>query len=71
MASLPPVRWLASGDFALHDNEIENNRILAKIGIELPPITEAELADIVAFLNSLTGETALQRPLGRPGLPVD
>lgn len=76
MAQLPPVPWLASGDFALRENTAENDRILSKIDIELPPATDAEIADIVAFLNALTGETALDRPMGRPdtvpsGLPVD
>ncbi|WP_321345364.1 cytochrome c peroxidase [Breoghania sp.] len=76
MAMLPPVTWLASSDFDLLDNEVENNRILSRIDIDLPPATDTEIADIVAFLNALTGETALKRPLGRPetvpsGLPVD
>ena len=39
-------------------------------------LNAAEIADVVAFLNALTGVTALERPLGRPdtvpsGLPVD
>ncbi|MDP5359361.1 MAG: hypothetical protein NWR52_04315, partial [Paracoccaceae bacterium] len=45
---------------------------------DLPAMTisETDIADLVAFLNALTGETALTRPLGRPdhvpsGLPVD
>ncbi len=76
MAILPPVAWLASGDFALRENKIENDRILSRIDISLPPATDDEISDLVAFLNALTGETALKRPLGRPetvpsGLPVD
>jgi cytochrome c peroxidase len=39
-------------------------------------LSAAEIADLVAFLQALTGETVDQRPLGRPnrvpsGLPVD
>jgi len=76
MANLPPAPWLASGDFALRGNEAENKQILSRIDIDLPPVTDAQVNDIVAFLNALTGETAMQRPLGRPdvvpsGLPVD
>jgi len=76
MAILPPVPWLASEDFALRENEAENARILANIDIALPPVSDAQIADLVAFLNALTGETALDRPMGRPdtvpsGLPVD
>jgi cytochrome c peroxidase len=40
------------------------------------PLAEDEIADIVAFLHGLTGETAKDRPMGRPqrvpsGLLVD
>ena len=49
------------------------NIVYAQEGID---ITDAELADIEAFLHALTGETAWERPLGRPdsvpsGLSVD
>lgn len=76
MAVLPSVPWLSSEDFVLRDNVAENNRILARIDIDLPPVSDAEIADLVAFLNALTGETALDRPMGVPetvpsGLPVD
>jgi len=38
--------------------------------------SDDDVADLTAFLNALTGETAHQRPLGPPdqvpsGLPVD
>ena len=46
--------------------------------IDIQPIdlSDAQVADLVAFLNSLTGLTAETRPLGRPkqvpsGLSVD
>lgn len=76
MAMLPAVPWLASEDFALREKTAENDRIRASIDIDLPPVSDAEIADILAFLDALTGETALQHPLGRPdavpsGLPVD
>lgn len=76
MAVLPAVPWLESEDFELRANAAENDRILSRIDVDLPPVTDAEIAEIVAFLNALTGETALERPMGRPetvpsGLPVD
>ena len=76
MAVLPEVPWLANTDFALRENEAENTRILANIDIDLSSVSDEEIADIIAFLHALTGETALERPMGRPesvpsGLPVD
>jgi cytochrome c peroxidase len=76
MAILASAPWLDSGDFVIREDRMETARRLAKIDIDLPPRTVSQIADIVAFLNALTGETALQRPLGRPdrvpsGLPVD
>ena len=46
-------------------------------GVEPVPLSNTDIADLVAFLEALTGETATApRPLGRPdavpsGLPVD
>ena len=46
------------------------------LDIHLPQLNDSQIGDIVAFLNALTGETALDLPMGRPdtvpsGLPVD
>lgn len=76
MANLPKAEWLASTDFIIREDKYENARLLSKIDIDLPPISETQVDDIVAFLNALTGETALTLPMGRPdtvpsGLPVD
>jgi cytochrome c peroxidase len=40
------------------------------------PLSDSDIAELVAFLHALTGATAGTRPLGRPervpsGLPVD
>ena len=48
----------------------------AKIDIEPVDLSNTDIDAIVAFLESLTGKTALERPLGRPetvpsGLDVD
>ena len=76
MAILPPAPWLESVDFAVQQDRFEMQRQISAIEIDLPPVTDAQLADILAFLNALTGETASERPMGRPdrvpsGLPVD
>jgi cytochrome c peroxidase len=75
-AQLPHVSWLAAADFAIQQDSREMVRVAA--ADELAPfrLTEAEITDLVAFLHALTGDTALERPLGRPdtvpsGLPVD
>ena len=75
-AALPDVPWLAAGDFAVRQDRREMNRQAARRDIRPMTLSEADIADLVAFLEALTGETAHQRPLGRPetvpsGLPVD
>jgi len=75
-ANLPDVPWLAVSDFAIQQDTREMARQTA--AIDMPPMTlsDRDISDLVAFLNALTGETALTRPLGRPesvpsGLSVD
>lgn len=74
MAGLPQADWLV--DFAVQDDPQEMARQSATLDIALPEVSDADVAALVAFLHALTGETALDRPLGRPdrvpsGLPVD
>jgi len=76
MAGLPAVPWLAAGDFVIAEDRFETARHAARRDVALPALGADEIADLVAFLNALTGETAETRPLGRPdrvpsGLPVD
>ena len=75
-AKLPEIPWLAAGDFAIAEDRLESVRHAAALDIEPVSLSDAEVADLVAFLHALTGETAETRPLGRPdavpsGLPVD
>lgn len=75
-AGLPEVPWLAAGDFAIRQDRLEMARQAARLDIVPVPLTEEDIADLVAFLEALTGTTAGTRPLGRPenvpsGLPVD
>ena len=76
IANLPAVPWLSAVDFAIQQDAAEMARQAAVNDLRPMNLTEADIADLVAFLNALTGETADTRPLGRPdmvpsGLPVD
>jgi len=76
MAGLPQAEWLQDADFTIWKDEYEMARQKAMLDIDLPGLDDAQIADIVAFLHALTGETALDLPMGRPesvpsGLTVD
>ncbi len=76
MAGLPRVAWLEQSDFVIMDDAFEMERQFAALDIEPREMTDEEVADIVAFLHALTGETAERLPMGVPdtvpsGLPVD
>ncbi|MBT8455798.1 MAG: methylamine utilization protein MauG [Alphaproteobacteria bacterium] len=75
-ARLPEVPWLSEIDFVIRADSREMARQAAKLDIAPVPVSDREISSLVAFLEALTGETALKRPLGRPdavpsGLPVD
>ena len=76
MARLPDVPWLSAVDFIIHSDRFEAARQAAVKPQPQPALTEAEVTDLVAFLNSLTGGQSRHGRLGRPetvpsGLPVD
>ena len=76
LARLPSAPWLAPVDFVIRQDARELARQAARTDIDLAPLDDDQIADLVAFLHALTGETARVRPLGRPetvpsGLPVD
>ncbi len=75
-ARLPDAPWLADVDFAVRQDRFEMARQAAMIDIVSVPLDNAEVADLVAFLRSLTGATVDERPFGKPdivpsGLPID
>jgi cytochrome c peroxidase len=76
MANLPDAPWLAARDFVIHDDAREMARQRQAARPVSPPLDEAEIADLVAFLHALTGEKA-SRGLPEPpesvpsGLPID
>ncbi len=76
MAKLPDVPWLAAVDFVIRADDREMARQAAVLDITPVALSDGEVAELVAFLNALTGKTAKTRPLGRPetvpsGLAVD
>ena len=75
-AHLPKAEWLEPVDFIVQADTREMERQRRAIDITPVELSDEDVAAIVAFLESLTGETAQKRPLGRPkkvpsGLTVD
>lgn len=75
-AKLPKAHWLEAIDFVIHTDRQEMARLRSKLDIEPVALNDRQVSDLVAFLEALTGASALTRPLGRPttvpsGLPVD
>ncbi|SMX38207.1 Cytochrome c551 peroxidase precursor [Octadecabacter ascidiaceicola] len=76
MAALPNAPRFRGVDFAIRQDTREMARQAAVLDIHPVALSDAEVADLEAFLNALTGATADDRPMGRPdsvpsGLPVD
>ena len=75
-ARLPAAEWLERADFIVQSDAREMARQARALDIEPIALADDDVAALVAFLQSLTGQTALDRPLGRPsevpsGLTVD
>lgn len=75
-AALTPVPWLASIDFVVQSDRLEMARVAASASVDVPRLGEDEIADLIAFLNSLTGQAAADATFDIPaevpsGLPVD
>lgn len=73
---LPPVDGLSAIDFIALQDQRERARLRARVDITPRSLTDAQVADLVAFLNALTGVESSNGRLGRPdrvpsGLAVD
>ncbi len=62
MAALPKVPWLEKVDFIVWEDSREMDRQRHKIDIAQQELTDEQIADLVAFLDALTG-TTLDRPI--------
>ncbi|MCG8511331.1 MAG: c-type cytochrome, partial [Rhodospirillales bacterium] len=75
-AILPADEKLSKTDFLVFDNRREMAAILAANELEPVHLSDWEISDLLAFLNSLTDKTSLKGRLGAPkavpsGLPLD
>ena len=75
-ANLPKAPWLEQIDFVTFSDKREQDRIISSIDIKPIDLSEKEIDQLVSFLQSLTGKSGNQRPLGKPekvpsGLTID
>lgn len=75
-ANLPDAPWLDAIDFVVWQDRTEMARQALYRDLQPIALTGSEVDALLAFLDSLTGATAGQHPLGRPetvpsGLSVD
>ncbi len=66
MAALPSVPWLQKADFVVWQDQLEMQRVRKKIDIDPLVLSEAEIQNLVAFLNALTGASVDSPPFGVP-----
>ncbi len=75
-AKLPEVPWLSEVDYVAYQDDRERNRLKSNIDIQSVELTDIEVEELIAFLNSLTGGSSVKGRFGRPerlpsGLEVD
>lgn len=58
-----PVPEISHVDFAIWDNPRELEKVAKKIDIQPVDLTENEIADLLAFLQSLTGTKSVSNPV--------
>ena len=76
MVALTSAKWLSKIDFISFSDRFERERLISKIDIKPVSLSEEEIENLIEFLNSLTGKSMNNRPLGIPktvpsGLKVD
>ncbi len=76
MANLPDVPWLAKADFLPLQDTRERARLAARHDLRPLSLSDAQIADLVAFLHALTGTASLEPRFPTPtavpsGLEVD
>lgn len=65
-AVLPDVPWLAAADFGAFDDKRERARLASQSDMKVMALADDEVAQIVAFLNALSGTHSLKGRLGVP-----
>lgn len=75
MTPLPAAAWLEKSDFVIWQDSAEIARQRAAIATTTPPLTQADITALAAFMEALTGTTSLENltpPTAVPsGLPLD
>ncbi len=66
MARLPDAPWLGAIDFVIRDDAREMARVAASIDIAPVELSDADVADLVAFLGALEGTASRYGRLGIP-----
>lgn len=66
MANLPDVPWLAAIDFLVHEDKREMTRMRQAVDIVPMSLSDPEVAQLVAFMNALTGTSIDAPPFGIP-----
>ncbi|MEM1387840.1 MAG: cytochrome c peroxidase [Pseudomonadota bacterium] len=68
-AALPSVPWLAAADFIILEDRLELARQARARDVAPVSLSDDEIADIVSFLNALTGTYSVENPPF--GVPAD
>lgn len=76
LAKLPKAKWLEKIDFLMAKDKREAARLRRHVDIKPVQLSDGEVDDLIAFLQSLEGKTANNTPLGKPksvpsGLSID
>ncbi|MDP6969560.1 MAG: cytochrome c peroxidase [Gammaproteobacteria bacterium] len=76
MVNLPEAPWLQKTDFLSLEDWRERQRVSSKLDIQPLQLRDDQVADLIAFLNALTGTDSINGVLGKPkhvpsGLKVD
>jgi cytochrome c peroxidase len=66
MARLPTADWLSASDFAVQNDRLEAARHARARDTVPQDLSNLEIAELVAFLNALTGATAKESQRGIP-----
>lgn len=64
LANLPSADWLEGSDFLPLQDQMERSRLKARHDLSPTPLSDTDIAQLIAFLNALTGTESIK--IGRP-----
>ncbi|NBR54198.1 MAG: methylamine utilization protein MauG, partial [Rhodobacteraceae bacterium] len=65
-AILPSAPWIEYKDFVSFEDSQERARLASRLDITPISLDDTEVAELVAFLETLTGDDSVKGRLGRP-----